>query len=551
MLEQIRTTRRFWAVSGLVALCVLLSIGARTAEAKVLCVDTTPGNLADNLNVDASCEQGKAKIGEALEAAAALPGADSVLIGPGQFPLPSAPDAIEAHYISLTPGNTVVVRGTPGGQTHLTMGGTSGNEWGLAIQAPAGSRVEDLSLTIPANADNTSDWGVFLEGDIVAERLSVDGPSAYNASGVILSYGATLADSNVELNPEKTYSTAVVISNGSATILESNLVAQSGLSGSGSMVTVERSTIEPSWQGAVIDSGYMTIRDSLIDLGSRAGATGVVIANNNQGSSAMKAMLDGDTIVGGGKGSTGLRVQADNGTENADVTVDSTIVDGPEHAIQLWADQDRLAKLAVSYSNYDPATVDVNNDLIAGGETGTALLETNEDTGFDPGFVDPAAGNFRLAPGSPLVDRGDPAAPEAGRLDRDGNPRAGGCPPRRDVGAYELVAACEAPPSETAQAQTTGSGPEPAPLPETSIRGKHRLFTAAKQAKATFKLVSTIPGASFRCKVDRKAYRPCGPGFAVELAHGRHKVRAKAIVAGKADPTPATITVKVLWPAAS
>jgi hypothetical protein len=46
-----------------------------------------------------------------------------------------------------------------------------------------------------------------------------------------------------------------------------------------------------------------------------------MIGNLNHGSSAMKATLDGDTIVGGGKNSTGLRVQADNGTESADVTV--------------------------------------------------------------------------------------------------------------------------------------------------------------------------------------------------------------------------------------
>ncbi len=546
MWEGIWTTRRFWAVGALVAICALLSIGARAAEAKVLCVDTTPGNLADNLDVDASCEQGKAKIGEALEAAAALPGADSVLIGPGQFLLPSAPNAIEAGYNSLAAGNTVVVRGDPGGQTHLTMGGTSGNEWGLAIQGPAGSRVEDLSLTIPANVDGSSDWGVYLEGDIVAERIAVDGPSAYNASGVILSLGARLVDSSVELSPEKSYNTAVVTGNGEAAILDSKLVSQTGFSGSGSTITIERSTIETSWRGAVIDSGDLTIRDSLIDLGSDTGVTGVVIANLNQGSSAMKATLDGDTIVGGGQNSTGLRVQADNGTESADVTVDNTIVDGPEHPIQLWADEGRTAKLAVSYSNYDATKVDVNDDLLPGGQKGSALLGLNEDTGFDPGFVD-AAGNFRLAPSSPLIDRGDLAAPEAGRLDRDGNPRAGGCPPRRDVGAYELTVSCGAPQEGT----TAGSGSGAKPLPETGIRGKRRLFTAGKLAKASFRLSSTLPGATFRCKVDRRAYRPCGAGFAVRLAHGRHKVRAQAIVAGKADPTPAAITVKVLWPAAS
>ena len=68
-------------------------------------------------------------------------------------------------------------------------------------------------------------------------------------------------------------------------------------------------------------------------------------------------------------------------------------------------------------------------------------------------FVNPAANDYHLAAGSPMIDMGEPDDPGPGALDVDGDPRAlavaAQCvtPPagRRDIGADEFVTTCPPP----------------------------------------------------------------------------------------------------------
>jgi Ca2+-binding RTX toxin-like protein len=100
--------------------------------------------------------------------------------------------------------------------------------------------------------------------------------------------------------------------------------------------------------------------------------------------------------------------------------------------------------------------------------------------------------------------------------------------------------------------------PPPAPVvkpsvrdrtpPRTKILSRPRaiLTTTKARARAVFRFVANERGSSFRCKLDRKPYRPCVSPRVYLLAPGRHTVRIFAVDrAGNADRTPALLSLRV------
>lgn len=94
--------------------------------------------------------------------------------------------------------------------------------------------------------------------------------------------------------------------------------------------------------------------------------------------------------------------------------------------------------------------------------------------------------------------------------------------------------------------------PKPPPRdrtpPRTRIRARPRaiLTTTRARARAVFRFTANEGGSSFRCKLDRKPYRPCASPRVYMLAPGRHTVRIFAIdPAGNADRTPALLSLRV------
>ncbi len=139
------------------------------------------------------------------------------------------------------------------------------------------------------------------------------------------------------------------------------------------------------------------------------------------------------------------------------------------------------------------------NFFAGGGGTCTSTFSATSDAttgcagiqaGVAPMFADPspAANDFHLVPGSPLLDAGNPAPPPAGELDIDGEARALDATPacplvlRRDIGADELgPAAPFCPP--LAGAPGPGPGVGPPTTKKCKKAKKKKKATASKKKK--------------------------------------------------------------------
>lgn len=116
------------------------------------------------------------------------------------------------------------------------------------------------------------------------------------------------------------------------------------------------------------------------------------------------------------------------------------------------------------------------------------------------------------------------------------------------------------PPSEPPPAESPSSPPASAPpatslsppptvlpatAPDTKLTLKPRAKT--KDRTPTFKFTATAAGATFRCSIDGKSFKPCrSPYTAPSLKPGRHTFKVAAVASGLTDPTPARASFKVL-----
>ena len=65
----------------------------------------------------------------------------------------------------------------------------------------------------------------------------------------------------------------------------------------------------------------------------------------------------------------------------------------------------------------------------------------------------------------------------------------------------------------------------------------------------TVKFTSTAPGATYKCSVDGKPFKPCRSPFTTPaLKPGRHAIRIAAVSGGLTDPTPAICSFRVIAP---
>ncbi len=85
-----------------------------------------------------------------------------------------------------------------------------------------------------------------------------------------------------------------------------------------------------------------------------------------------------------------------------------------------------------------------------------------------------------------------------------------------------------------------------APRTRLTAHPAKRLTTTRMRRRVVFGFKSDERGSHFRCKLDRKPYRPCISPRAYNLKLGRHAVRILAIdAAGNADSTPALFRFRI------
>jgi hypothetical protein len=490
------SSRRISTLTAAAATAAVLAFPS-LASAEVYCVDDTPGDLTNNNSIDPSCQTPVDTIGHALGTAQSTAGvADTVRIGAGSYSVPP-------QSYSGTGVNSVDIIGSGSGITTWTMQNSSGFTTGLDLDDPGTPILRDLTLSIPDDAEATTDIGMEISGDAALRRLAVSGPTTNNTVGLFI-HGANLLDHvAIALNPSAPFDNTGVSTQGTPTIVDSTIDAQIGVShsGTGQTVTIRRSTIDSGNWGIHADSGAIDVRSTLINLLGQAGAVAVIPTNFNNGTAPVDATVDGVTIVNGGTDSRGVWVIAASGAstdtvnngETVTASVANTVINGITHPFDVEADTGEVANVTSSYSNYDPSGDISTNDADGINATGTESFTETNRTNLSPGFVNSGGGNYHLAAGSPLIDIGDPTAPPSGAVDIDGDPRAldgtldCSAAARRDIGADELAPA-------VAVLDCTP--------PDTSISGKAKVRTRKKKTRVTWTLGSTEPGSRFQCSLD-------------------------------------------------
>jgi hypothetical protein len=370
----------------------------------------------------------------ALDAAAtASPGQDRLEIGPGDFTGP------HGFVYNAKAGEGIDIVGSGIGATRLLNSSAISAETTLKLNVP-GSSVSDLSIVAPTPTGNVPIvWGLGTSATI--RRVDISG--AHDFIGVQLNTGARLEDSSV--HGDATHS--AVTATGDSTV-SGSLVTSDGASisvTSGATVNLSRTKVDAHAGPVVSGTATLNISDSLV---TTHGGPGFLTSFGL--STTLHA--SGVTIVGDGSGSAGLLAGEGGSAHNTHVTVSNTVIDGYGHSI-IANQAGGGVDVKLSHSDFDGATV-----LATAGQVDT----TDANLNVAPGFADPAARDFRLAAGSPLVDAGDPAALQSpsqldlGGVGRslDGNGDGTAAP---DIGAYETAV----PPPPPVEEPQPGTGTPP------------------------------------------------------------------------------------------
>ena len=245
-------------------------------------------------------------------------------------------------------------------------------------------------------------------------------PGAAEDIGIEVRSGAAAEAARVSISA----SIGAVVADGSLSL------RRSGVQG-----TVKGVGVEPSAE----KDAELEVVDSLVaTAGGSTEPAALVRSPAADASASLRAV--GTTFVARG-GSAAVSAEREPGAGPATASLRNSIA---RHLPGEGASRDLFASggaIGAGFSSFTTAVAESGGSVPAPG--------SGANLAGDPLFAAPAADNFALQPGSPLVDRGNPSLVAAGQLDLAGNPRSldgnGDCVAAPDIGALELTghpAAC-------------------------------------------------------------------------------------------------------------
>jgi hypothetical protein len=485
---------------------LLASAFPAVAGATDYCVDATPACGSKNVP----------GIQEALNLADGSSGADRIFLGPGTH---TAPVASGFDYDN--PSGPVEIIGTGRGgpdETVITRPpGTSG--YVLSLIGGPGTSIHDVRIQLPDNV--APGFTALRTNGTVRETTLVELPQQGNGRYGVVLMGGVLQDSNIILSLTNTG--GVVFENGGGTVRNSGVSADHGIISSyGGLV--EQSGVLARTHAVIASRGHTTIRSSRINVDGTFGdgIAAFVTAGFNT-----TVVADGVSIVGpGGSGSTGVRVSTSLApSSNASLTLTNSFLRRFGTTLDVLGLGSGTAHVSASYSDYD-ATKNLRNGLSA------SIAETNISNVGDVGFMDVSDGDYALLPGSPLVDAGDPSAPQG--LDAVGNPlvtdgNLDGIA-RRDIGPFELPA--PVPPGGGGQ-PPAGGGQLPAGGDQGAAADRQAPlvsgFLSTKKLFAVGRARTAVSASAHRTRFRYTLDEPARVTISIQraLSHGRYRTVGK------------------------
>jgi hypothetical protein len=392
----------------------------------------------------------------------------------------------------------------------------------------------------------------------VSDSLFFGRPGDGNVAAIFLPGTSTVALDRVSIDAGGS-TNAMLISgvDGATTITNGTIkgATYAGLDIRGGTTSVRGTAIFSKKQGVMVTTNQastLNVRDSLVLADTTAsGATGISI--DDQGG-PKTANLTGSTIVARGPTPfAGLSMRA----TNHPVTVHA--VDSAFRAISTDV------SLAPDVQAIGPVVFDPSHSFYGtAAASSTATLPppgSGSNVDRDPGFADPAGGDYRLAAGSGLVDRGDPAAVDNGEVDLAGTARSldgnGDCLAVPDIGAYERPAGnCPGKPS--GGSDTTAPVISKARFKPKRLRAGHKgklLLQLSEKATLTV-MVQRRTGKRFRRLATLS--KSGGPGPLVvkigpkvkgkKLKLGRYRLRLTATDASRNRSRESRVSFRVVRP---